>query len=422
MDRHLPNAVSRIKMAVRARPSGLARSLVLMLWVCLAMSLSGCTTSTSWNVLSDHAALPADTILAVYASRQSHDSSMSGYVLLFDSHGKVSAVKTSGMNIADLVWDEQGLFFSDTNQDYLMTDTGMKTWDSPKTNVQESAYITPDGIHVSMYNLGFGDVGAEMGYIEQIVETSQDDVTRYDVAGFATMTAQCGSRIFSISEVVEPYTSLAEQAGATRRDSPAPYWPDMLTQVYPKPATVADGFKGVNLTSYGGFAHGSVCRDDQILAITGGQNETPRIVTWPVYSGNPVQHEITGPNNEQLALDAQIAGFGRIAQWSQSTDELVWYGGDGLVRSTNIDTGRTTTIWDSGTPQIQSTPAGITFNESKLYILDSDERWSPNREMRLRVHDLATGITVEVFRTRIGYEQRDPTLVLRGMATPPGGR
>jgi len=238
-----------------------------------------------------------------------------GYLLLIHDNGDVSAIRTAGMDRADLVWDERGLFFSDTGRDYLLTESGLTTWDSPKTEVQVEAWPMPDRYGwVSVYNYGFGDSSSgQFDYIQQVVETTADGVTRYDVPGYTTLTAQCGSTIYGAAEVGEPYTSLAQGMGAVVRDDVAPYWPDMLTQIYPLPSTWAEGLRSVRLGGYDGYGFKATCRDDVILGVTGGQNEPPQVVVWPTNGDEPSTHMVLGPEGETLGLDSEIALYATSA-------------------------------------------------------------------------------------------------------------
>jgi len=368
---------------------------------------------------NDSARLLTDTVFAAYVSRQSSDGHMSGYVLLVGRDGAVSAVKTSGMDNAALVWDNQGLYFSDTSRDYLLTETGMRTWDSPKTDFQTAAYANPDGGWVSIYNLGFGAPGDEMGYVEQVVVTSANGAVRYDVPGFITATAQCGSQVFSLAEVVSPFTSLAQDMGAVIRDYP-PFWPDMLTQVYPQPPTPSDALVSILQTSSGGTAFTSTCRDQQMLVIGAGSWVPPKppvVTVWPIDGSTPSQRTIVGSNGEFLGLVSEVATFATVADWAPTPDSLVWFGGDGIVRSTNITTGRSVELWDSGS--MRSAYTGVTFSGPLMYVLDPIGDWTADRLMRLRVHDLTSGVTKELLTTRLSFEAQDSKLVLRGLAVPP---
>ncbi|MCL2735219.1 MAG: hypothetical protein FWD75_01135 [Propionibacteriaceae bacterium] len=345
---------------------------------------------------------------------------MSGYLLLINRDGKISSLKTSGMDRASLTWDEQGLFFSDTKGDYLLTDSGMTTWDSPKTDMQVAAYVNPDGTHVGIYNLGFGDADSEIGYIEQVVVTTPTEATRYDIAGYSTVTAQCGSRIFTISEVTNPYISLAADSGAVTSDIP-PFWPDMLTQAYPRPDDPSEGFISIDPAGRGGHAIGSACREDRIMAITGGQRQPPEVISWPITGEAPSHHKVVDEDGKSLGLATEVAIYGSVATWSPSPDELVWFGGDGIVRSTNVTTGRSTSLWDSQSARMNSAYTEVSFVGSKVYVMDPVGEWAPDRQMRLRVHDLSDNTTREILTSHMGFEAKDHLLVMRGIAARPNG-
>ncbi|WP_028707361.1 hypothetical protein [Propionicicella superfundia] len=377
-----------------------------------------------WRMLAEgEARLGPDVAMAVYVSPPSREFGAPGYVLLIDTAGEVSAIETAGMDAALLTWTAEGIFFSDEERDYLLSESGLTTWDSPKANMQSSVFAKPDGTgYVSVYNEGFADPDTEgMGYIEQVVETTADRVTRYDVAGYSTLTAWCGSALYSAFEVTEPYVGRAGAEGAVEREV-GPYWPDMLTQRYPRPDSPAEAFRSVRLGGYGGYARDPVCRAGRILAITSDQGDTPPLVVeWPTDGGRPVERVLVGPGDERLALDPEAAGWtGRIASWAPDEHQVVWHGGDGVVRSTDITTGRTRELWDSGTEPITSGYDDVVFEGANIYVFDTDDPVSPDRAMRLRAHDLRTGRTRDVLTTRPRFETVGPTLVQRGIAVRPG--
>lgn len=387
--------------------------------------LSACTyivqLRSGWTLIAeDDAQLTSDVLMALYVSPQSHDWGAPGYVLLVTDSGQISAIRTAGMDVAALHWDDQGLFFSDVERDYLLTESGLTTWDSPKTDLQVGVWAKPDHSGwVSVYNVGFGG-GGQFGYIEQVVETTTSGVTRYDAPGFSTLTAQCDDRIFSVAEIDKPFQQQGQQMGAMER-SVAPYWPDGLIEIYPMPGRWTDGLTSVRLDGYGGYAFRATCREETILSVTGGQNQAPMVVTWPTDGGTPEAYTIVGLDGEALGLDTQVALFATSADWSSSPDELVWMGGDGLVRSTNIQSGRSADLWDSGTDFRHWSYNTVVFNDSTVYVLDMVGEPDDNPSMRLRAHDLASGVTRDLMGFRLNINKAGSTLVTRGMAIRPGG-
>lgn len=373
-------------------------------------------------MLDDTSRLPNDAIAAVYVSSQSHDTKLNGYVLLISRNGNISAYQTSGMDIGTLVWDSNGLFFSDTEYDYRLADTGLSKWPSPKTDVQVTNHPLPNGVgYVGLYNLGYLGPDEELGYVEQVVETTSGGARRYDVAGYSTATAWCDSTLFSISEVVKPYEMIAQEMGATWRELP-PNWPDMLTRVYPGPPTNEDGIVSIRANGYGGYARNSICRNDTIIAITTDQGTPARVVSWPTDGQDPAEQLLTDPTGNSLALERAIVGLASLAEWSVSGDTLNWYGGDGILRSTDITTGATVAIWDSE-PVVElyrSSDVAFTFCGSTLFILEPTSRdASADQPMRLRSYNLDTQAHQEILTTSLGYASHDHNLVLRGFAIRP---
>ena len=394
----------------------------------LFLGMAGCEVLSGnfagWRMLSDaDARLAEDVAMAVYVSPPDYAFTGAGYVLLIDQTGGVSAIQTAGMDVATLVWTEKGLFFSDVDRDYLLDAEGLKAWDSPKAEVQVAAYPKPDGGgYVGVYNVGFGDVEAgDAGYIQQVVDTTEERRSeRYDVAGFTTLTAWCDGEIYGLSEIVEPYLSVAVDAGAKKREVP-PFWPDMMSRLYPKPASLVDGFRSVSNNGVGGYARNGICRDGTVMSVSIGQNDPTTVVTWPV-DGDRSERVLVGPAGEALNLEPDTAFLGYVADWSASASELVWFGGDGVVRSTDIQTGRTQELWNADV-DLHSSYNNIQFQNQVVYVFDAIAgQDSADRVMRLRAHDLVTGVTDEILTVQPRFElmARGSTVVQRGIAVRPG--
>jgi hypothetical protein len=372
----------------------------------------------SWRILSEAEARLGDAVLAVYVSPQSYNFQPEGYVLLINAAGSISAIRTSGMDIAALTWTGNGLFFADTQRDYLLTDTGLTAWPSPKTNVQEAAFAKPDGSgYLSLYNHGTDG----QSYTEQLVDTTGTASTRYDVAGFNRLTSLCGTTMYGAAEATQPYTGPAQKMGAVESEDP-PYWPDMLTQLYPKPATPQAGLKSILGFPGDTFSSPAPCRDGQILTISSAGGPRPTIVTWPVNGQPATSHPIVGPAGEPLGLSQDVGDYAKNADWSTADDELVWLGGDGIIRATNTTNGHSHNLWDSGTNFIGSAYNNAIFNNDTIYIFDTDnENAGHTRQMKLRSHNLTTGTTHNILTTQPGYTAINPNLAQRDIATRPSG-
>ncbi len=430
------------------RPFGFHRSVVALLFFSLLASLSACSTLggrlADWDVLSGESArLDERFVMALYVSPQAHDFNAythdfgsPGYVLLVDVDGQITAIPHAGLDNGQLIWDDKGLFFSDINHDYLLSPSGLRTWDSEKTEFQTAAFAKPDGTGwVSVYNEGFGDPGAgEFGYVQEVVETNLDGkATRYDVPGFSTQTVMCDGIVYSVSEVVEPYLDLAAAMGARERDVP-PLWPDMLSQIYPLPTTWDAAIKSVNLEAGGGHSLRATCHDNALLGVAPNPDwNEPTIISWPVDGQPPTVSRLTAPDGTVLDLSGgmdagreaemvatQVLSSAISSDWSPSEQTLVWHGGDGVIRSTNTVDGRTTILWDTDSKQVNSGYDSIVVGDKIVYALTVIGDSSGNPAMRLRSHHFVTGETLDILTFDLKIKQAGPTLVTRGMAIRPG--
>lgn len=397
--------------------------------IVMVVSLAACTQIremvSNWEMLDEGTAkLNDDVVMAMYLSPQTFEWGAPGYVLLIDKGGQVSAIRTSGMDVADMVWDENGLFFSDTERDYRLDKSGLTTWDSPKTNLQIAMYSQPNGdSYVGVYNLGFGGTDSPFSYIEQVVHTSNDGAVRYDAPGYSTLTAQCGDEVFSVHEIGEPYLERAQVMGAKPRGAPPPYWPDMLSKIYPSPQTWPDAIRAtdsVGMIAYG-YAFRATCRGTRIISVNGGGvYHSPHVVVWPTVGGSPEFQLIRGPQGEVLKLEDDVAMAATSADWSRIDGELIWFGGDGIVRATDVITGFTVELWDSGTDMRRLPFNKVAFQDSDVYVLSTVGENSSTPFVKLRVHDLESGTTREILTMKLDVGKVGSTLVARDMEIRPG--
>ena len=138
----------RMDMTKRRSSWRLRRLVGLGLVGVLFVTMAGCSATreaaAGWQVLDERSArLADDVVMAVYVSPQSINWGAPGYVLLVNDRAEVSAIRTAGMDVADLVWDERGLFFSDVERDYLLTETGLTTWDTSAPCDVDWQSVTP---------------------------------------------------------------------------------------------------------------------------------------------------------------------------------------------------------------------------------------------------------------------------------------
>jgi hypothetical protein len=270
-----------------------------------------------------------------------------------------------------------------------------------------------------LYNYGTGDTAAgDPAYVEQVVVTSPDGARRYEVAGFTTAIAWCDSGMYSVAEAGEPLLDIARQHGAQQYDIP-PTWSDILSRVYPPGDPLVGQFRSVLPDGRQGYAQWAICRDETILTVTSGQAEATRLVIWPTDGTPPSAVPLVGLAGEPLNLDPYIASQSRIMDWAPDKRELVWFGGDGKLRSSNLDTGQTSTLWDSEIDWNRSANNTVTFQGSTLYLFTVQGEPSANPTMRFWAHNLDSEQTTDILTVNLHAKSVDRALEQRGFAIRP---
>jgi hypothetical protein len=176
------------------------RRLMGMVVAGLMVGLGACSPSTGGIVQAapggifageqvDPAAVKlGDAVLAFYVSAWSPvNPKDGGYVVLVNRAGDVRMIRTSGMDLGLLVWDEHGLFFADQDNDYLLTADGLQVTARPKADYQIALFAI-DGKHVALYNDGF----ARNGYTESVIVSAGATSRRVKVPGAYWKVANCG--------------------------------------------------------------------------------------------------------------------------------------------------------------------------------------------------------------------------------------
>ncbi|MDR1266384.1 MAG: hypothetical protein LBK42_12725 [Propionibacteriaceae bacterium] len=311
------------------------------------------------------------------------------------------------MDVAALLWDEQGLFFSDTARDYLLTGQGLQTWDSPKTNLQTAVHADPAGGHVAVYDPGAGPPATV-----QVVATTSRGAARHDAPGRSALTAWCGQKLYSVAETAEPYLDLIQATGVVERDT-SPRWPDMLTQLWPQPDNLESGLISVWPDGQDGYASGGACHKNTILTLTVGQGHPADVVAWPTDGRPPKTHPVVGPDGRPLGPDpataSPIVSSGLVTDWSADDDHVTWCCGDGVIRSTDIHTGRTDNLWDTGAERVRSGRNAIAFDGPVAHVLAATDPADPNSPLRLRSHDLSRHTTQDVLTIHSTSPASTPT-------------
>jgi hypothetical protein len=295
-----------------------------------------------------------------------------GYVVLVRPDGAITTIETAGMDLGSLAWNEHGLHFSDDERDYRLDDAGLTTVDNAKPASQNLIFALETGETVGVYNDGH----TEGGYVNQVAVSDTEDGRTYTVEGNYYAGADCDGRVLGLA--ADPGAHAAEAAALPGMQSAVEpsAEPQMLAQLYPPTSggheEVIAWRDAFDVTVSGQLP----CQDSSIVFLANDTDangqERATVVTWNADTGEsrtvPVTFTDTAP------LDPYTVRTGDYNAFSLADDHLEWVAADGRVFSTAIDTGATTTVFDTGLEhEIGGDAASIwTFSESKIHAVNQD--------------------------------------------------
>jgi hypothetical protein len=372
-------------------------------------SLFGLGTLRSAEVGRDEATL-ADAVVAFYVSPQAYmNAGDHGWVVLADSAGQVRTIRTSGMDIGALSWTENGLFFADRDNDYLLTKDGLQVVASPKAEYQVALFAI-DGKYIALYNDGFTDGG----YQENLVVSDGMRSVKTDIEGEYWTVAQCGSQVFAVTPATGPrigqYRDL-EVAG-----NPA----KLLVTLYPEYGTVVGAASVHSSNEASDIVTDAPCSNGVMSLMTtvaeGESGQRPIVRSWNTVTGSQTDADLTVPGGAPLTADD-------LEVSSTSSDALVdgqlrWVATHGQVMSTDTATGVTRVLFTMETPLDGSYQTAIRFTADSLFALSGSAR-DLGEDIVLRRYDLATGQAEELVRIPDLNSELWNGVYLRGFAVSP---
>ncbi|TCB91597.1 hypothetical protein E0H26_25245 [Micromonospora zingiberis] len=405
-----------------------SRKTLALVGVC-ALILSACSAekdSAAENKLEAGALTAAearlgDTIFAFYLSPQNNAKTFAGfkrnpaYVVLVQPDGSYRTVKTVGMDLGRLAWSDAGLSFADEEQDYLLRADGLTTVPSPKTDLQQSAFALPGGEgFVAVYNEGSPEEGR---YTNQVVATTGAGSARYRVEGNYFTNALCDDTVYGISQQSGAHSAESASLPGLRSKADPQLEPEMLARLYPSPG---DGQEKVigwrSAFDTGPIVHHLPCEDGVITFLSAYQDADglphTAIVSWDTDTGKYVERRLVDDNGRPLdrtELEAISYDSGSLRD-----GKLEWFGPEGDIMATDVDTGATTRRFTTGYgPQ----GAQVAFTPDSIYTLgDPVDRQTP---VTLKQFDRTTGETLTSFTLDGISERLSLSLVIRGVAVRP---
>lgn len=389
--------------------------------VATAFVVAGCSGSVVLDragVPEDEAAL-GDAVLAMYLSPQSSSFARgrdTGYVVLVDADSTVRTLATGGMDTGLLHWSEDGLFFADPERDYLLTADGLTTTPSPKTNAQVSLHRIGSR-HVAVYNDGFTDEG---GYRTELVVQERGRAELAPREGMPWTVARCGDSLVGVQEATGPLErEYPPDAEGIRPRLLVRLWPGNPEVLAAVPATHDEPLdSATDAPCLDGVVHVLTHRPYGEPDADGVRPRRHVVLAWDTGSGELTYHGLVDEAGEPLALDEEATTFAQYGADSVVDGELRWFGPDGVVRGTDLATGRTRDLVATTSRVDDTNSAVAVLTERDAFALDVPDD-DLAQDMVLTRYPLDGGEPEEVVRVTGVNAERTVNLVLRGIAVGP---
>ena len=336
-----------------------------------------------------------DAALAVFVSPQSNSDDAeggNGYVALVDPGGAVRTVETAVMDAGQLVWNTDGLHFSDSARNFQLGSEGLVVTDSPKPDYQVSAQDM-DGSVVSVFNDGWAsDSDYRMVAVEQGVQESHEA----DLSGAFWLVSRCADRLVAVAPASGDFLD------AYPEDSVG-IAPRVLYSIWPgeqEPLAVTEAPYLME-----DAARDAPCHDEVVHFLTEsgdpdveGDALHPVVVSWDTATGRRVEHDLLSELGAELSLGEGDLVYARYGAESLVDGELRWLGQDGTVHATDIDDGSTAKMFDVGEGVVEAQ-----FTRGSLFVLAVPEG---SAAATLTRYELATGSAESVVSVE-GLESYD---------------
>lgn len=395
----------------------------------LALSLNSCSGSLSHiSYPWPNADVESKNILdgveyVLYASRPISGNLPvnRGRLILIKADGSFETIETSGMDSAKLIWDERGIYFTDKEKDYLLTNDGLQTWDELKATGHYSLYERGDE-YISLYNAGRLKETPKGSYSTQVVVRSGSMSRNFIVEGEHAASGLCeDGQVYSVAEPTGDYQDPSQPRGLEEY-AVALFRVNLDAE---KEELVARGGEDIGSV----LSRATVCENRvlySIMRVRDGETwEKPSLaylLAWDTVTGEYAVRQMLDPEGEPV--QASLEGGGRIAELGYHDDFVVaedgrlhWYMGD-RVFATDLATGMTEELFEVF-PETVNGNVNIRFGEDDftLFIDDHDLDY-----FMMTRHDRATGEELNRVELHGLLERTSPErLIPRGFAARPDG-
>ncbi|MCI5825345.1 MAG: hypothetical protein MR006_01600 [Arcanobacterium sp.] len=362
--------------------------------VALIFSLSACSMMSPIKHLFNRDATSKGSIVAVRISPQLSDiawGAKEGYVLLSRDDGSSVVIDAGSMDVGQLFWGEDGLFFGGPDEEYQLTDAGLTSLKRGSNQVYETTrFSNPERKeYISIYNAGF----AEDGYRNQVVVNLGGKLQTWESSGRFASIAQCGEKIVGITDSEDLFPSV-------RLTLDSPNESDVLLQLYPKPKDPAASVLAEYHRDGGSPIEHAMrympCVKDTVYVLgiqdsishADSEVEIPVLLTWNINSGDRKVLPLVSPNGKRIELNLDdISGV--EGHLSSDRSQYRWVSSiDGKVRSVDLSAGVTSELFRVALSYPARGDSQFIFTEHSIFVLDVNKERDP---MIFSRYDLETG-------------------------------
>ena len=421
----------------------------------LVMSLSGCNgfSGDSGRRIEDGDSFNIDSAPFIITTSKINDHSLignkkMGNVVIVGRDGSLTRRDISSLSSHDISWEEDSLFFSDTDHDYWIDKEGIvDIVESKKTDVGDSVVSLNGGKErLSLYNNGFTSDSIRYDqFDEQIVLATRDKSIMHSYSKWIRNTSICDGSVYGFGLQADPnYQDVAEyHPQLVKLYSDGKFSTDVISHRRSLLGNVNYGvgnFPCLNghiyMISRNSVLDGRVSgigldKDDPELDFsnnlnksnTGSSDYLYTIEVWDVETGKRRVTPITTQEGGLLANSPDVESYGilDIGHHSLLGEYLYWIDDFLRVNRTNVTTGSTESIsLKNPDLDIKTISTKVEFTQDMIYVyIEGHGINGGQKRAYIVAFDIDKGVEAGRYELKGLFENIGETQTVSGFAVNP---